>query len=140
MRLKQEANYMSVLERAKVQQVPLKVYRATNRLTIAALMAGMEREDITIEITAEGRLLLDGHVRGVLKDVKELLLDEWSVGAYCRDYVLPEPINGAEAVATYGNGVLVVTFPIASHTVPARLTLSSTGTPTAHGISDNTVR
>jgi len=131
---------MTGLERAKVQVVPLKVYRAENRLTVAAPMAGMEPEDIVIEITEDGRLLLDGRVRGVLKGVNELLLDEWSVGAYCRDYTLPEPVDGSEAVATYGNGVLVVTFPTASQLVPARLTLSSGGVLTARGISDNTAR
>jgi HSP20 family protein len=122
-------------EQAKVQQVPLKVYRAADRLTVATPMAGMEPVDITIEITADGRLLLDGEVRGMLKGVKELLLDEWSVGAYYRDYLLPEAVDGSQAAATYGNGVLVVTFPISARTVPARLTLSSTGI--AHGISDN---
>ncbi len=131
---------MTGLERAKIQLVPLKVYRAANRLTVAAPMAGMEPEDIVIDVTEDGRLLLDGHVRGVLKEVKELVLDEWSVGAYCRDYTLPEPVNGSEAVATYGNGVLVVTFPIASHTIPAHLTLSSSGMLTARGISDNFAR
>lgn len=122
-------------EQAKIQQVPLKVYRAADRLTIATPMAGMEPEDIRIEITPDGRLLLDGEVRGMLKDVKELLLDEWSVGAYYRDYMLPEPVDGSQAAATYGNGVLVVTFPVAAKIVPACLTLSSTGV--ARGISDN---
>lgn len=122
-------------ERAKIQPVPLKVYRSADRLTVAAPMAGMEPEDIRVEVTAEGRLMLDGEVRGVLKDVKILLVDEWSVGAYYRDFVLPDSVDGSQATATYGNGVLVVTFPIANKTIPARLTLSSTGL--AHGISDN---
>jgi len=122
-------------EKAKIQQVPLKVYRTTDRLTVAAPMAGMEPANLTIEITDDGRLLLDGEVRGLLKDAKELLLDEWSVGAYYRDYTLPVPVDGSQAMATYGNGVLVVTFPISERSVPARLTLSSTGT--AHGMSDN---
>jgi len=122
-------------EKAKIQQVPLKVYRTTDRLTVAAPMAGMEPTNLTIEVTDDGRLLLDGEVRGLLKDAKELLLDEWSVGAYYRDYTLPVPVDGSQAMATYGNGVLVVTFPISERLVPARLTLSSTGT--AHGMSDN---
>jgi len=121
-------------EKAKIQQVPLKVYRTADRLTVAAPMAGMEPTNLTIEITDDGRLLLDGEVRGLLKDVKELLLDEWSVGAYYRDYTLPVPVDGSQAMATYGNGVLVVTFPLSERLVPARLTLSSTGT--AHGMSD----
>jgi HSP20 family protein len=124
-------------ERIKVQQVPLKVYRAPDRLTVAAPMAGMEPQDIQIEITNDGRLMMDGEVRGILKDIKEQLVDEWSVGAYYRDYALPNPVDGSQATATYGNGVLVVTFPIAEKTIPARLTLSTTGT--AHGISANMI-
>lgn len=131
---------MTGLERAKVQVVPLKVYRAADRLTVAAPMAGMEPEDIVVEITDDGRLLLDGQVRGMLKEINELLLDEWSVGAYCRDYTLPEPVDGSEAIATYGNGVLVVTFPTAVSMVPARLTLSRMDNITAHGISANFAR
>ena len=111
--------------------------RTVDRLTIAAPMAGIEPSDILVEITHDGRLLLDGKVRAVLKDVKDLLVDEWSSGAYYRDYVLPHPVDGSQATATYGNGVLVVTFPLAEHLVPARLTLSSTGL--AHGISDNVI-
>lgn len=126
---------MTMPERAKIQQIPLKVYRAMDRLTVAAPMAGIEPDDILVEVTDDGRLLIDGKVRAVLKDVKELLLDEWSSGAYYRDYPLPEAVDGSQAVATYGNGVLVVTFPVSASTVPARLTLSSTGL--AHGISDN---
>jgi len=124
-------------ESRKVQQVPLKVYRGVSHLTVAAPMAGMEPEDITAEITQDGRLLLDGEVRAVLKDVKELLLDEWSVGAYYRDYLLPEYVDGSQTTATYGNGVLVVAMPLATYTIPARLTLSSSGH--AHGVSDNVV-
>lgn len=126
-------------ERVKVQQIPLKVYRTVDRmvdrLTIAAPMAGIEPGDILIEVTADGRVLLDGKVRAVLKDVKDLLVDEWSSGAYYRDYVLPDLVDGSQAIATYGNGVLVVSFPIADRITPARLTLSCTGF--AHGISDN---
>lgn len=124
-------------EHSKVQEVPLKVYRTQDRLSIASPLAGMEPEDITIEVTEDGRFMLDGRARGVLNDTKEVLLDEWSIGAYYRDYTLPVPVNASEAVATYGNGVLVVTFPISEHFVPAQLTLSSTHL-TAHGISDNT--
>ncbi|MGH2510102.1 MAG: hypothetical protein ACRDHZ_22205, partial [Ktedonobacteraceae bacterium] len=65
-------------ERAKVQLIPLKVYRTVDRLTIAAPMAGIEPDDILVEVTQNCRVLLDGKVRAVLKDVKDLLVDEWS--------------------------------------------------------------
>ena|SRR5437660_9420574 len=122
-------------EHAKYQQIPVKVYRTADRLVVAAPMAGMTPEAVYIEVTDDNRLLLDDEVRGVLKDVKELLVDEWSVGAYYRDYALPDPVDGSQAVITYGNGVLVVSLPLARKTVPVRLTLSNIGH--AHGMSDN---
>jgi len=86
-------------------------------------MPGIEPENIVIEVTDGGHLVLYGELRAMLKDVKELLLDEWSVGIYHRDLELPAPVNGESANVTYGNGVVTVALPISEHIVPARLTL-----------------
>lgn len=118
-------------EQLKHQHIPVKVYRTGERLMIAAPMAGLEPENIIVEVTAEGRLILHGDLRGMLKEVKELLLDEWSVGAYHRELALPLPVNAMCANVTYGNGVLMVTLPISQQTLPARLVLERI-TPT-HG-------
>ena len=56
---------------------------------IAAPMAGLEPENILVEVTDDGRLILHGDQRALLKDVKELLIDEWSVGVYHRELALP---------------------------------------------------
>ena len=118
-------------EQVKQQHIPVKVYRTGERLMIAAPMAGLEPENIVVEVTDEGRLLLHGDLRGMLKEVKELLLDEWSVGVYHRELTLPVPVNATCANVTYGNGVLMVTLPISQQTLPARLVLERI-TPT-HG-------
>jgi len=110
-------------EQLKQQHIPVKVYRTDERLMIAAPMAGLEPENIVVEVTAEGRLILHGNLRGMLKEVKELLLDEWSVGVYHREFELPVAVDAACANVTYGNGVLTVTLPISKQTNPARLTL-----------------
>src|SRR6266699_1312653 len=115
-----EVQYMQ--EQAKLQGIPVKVYRTQDRLTVAAPMPGLEPEDIAVEVTANGHLILSGEVRGLLKDAKELLLDEWSVGAYFRDLALPDAVDGEHANVTYGNGVLVVALPLTSRTYPAHLT------------------
>jgi HSP20 family protein len=67
-------------EQLKQQNIPVKIYRTDGRLMVAAPMAGLEPEDIVVEVTADGRLVLHGALRSMLKEVKELLLDEWSVG------------------------------------------------------------
>ena len=110
-------------EQLKQQHIPVKVYRTNERLMVAAPMAGLEPENIVVEVTADGRLVLHGDVRGMLKEVKELLLDEWSVGVYHREFALPVPVNATCANVTYGNGVLIVALPISQQTLPARLAL-----------------
>ena len=98
---------------------------------IAAPMAGLEPENILVEVTSAGLLILHGDQRAMLKEVKELLVDEWSVGVYHRELALPVPVNSVCANVTYGNGVLMVTLPISDQTSSARLTLERI-TPT-HG-------
>jgi HSP20 family protein len=111
-------------EQLKQQHIPVKVYRTDERLMVAAPMAGLEPENIAVEVTADGRLILHGNVRGMLKEVKDLLLDEWSVGVYHRELALPVAVDAKCANVTYGNGVLTVTLPISEQTSPARLTLA----------------
>ena len=110
-------------EQLKLQEIPVKVYKTDDRLMVVAPMPGLEPENIVIEVTDGGHLVLYGELRGMLKDVKELLLDEWSVGIYHRDLELPTPVNGESANVTYGNGVVTVDLPISEHIVPNRLTL-----------------
>ena len=111
-------------EQAKIQQIPVKVYRTSDRLMVAAPMPGLQPEDILVEVTGDGHLILQAVVRALLKDVKELLLDEWSVGFYFRDLDLPLPVNGEMANVTYGNGVVTVALPVSQQTVPAQLVLA----------------
>jgi HSP20 family protein len=121
-------------EQPILQQIPVKVYRSADRLMVAAPMPGLQPEDILVEVTDSGHLILQGQVRGLLKDVKELLLDEWTVGDYYRDLVLPIGIavDGTLGTVTYGNGVLVVTLPTSDQTRAARFTLQDVGV--GHGI------
>jgi HSP20 family protein len=120
-------------EAVEVQKVPVKVFRTAERLTVAAPMPGLQPEDITVEVTAEGYLVLDGPLRSALKGEKELLADEWSVGPYHRNLVLPVPVDGTGATVTFGNGVLVVSLPIAATTRPSTLTLQRTGPARGEG-------
>ena len=118
-------------EKEKIQQVPIKVYRTADRLMVAAPMPGMQPEDILVQVTEDGRLILQGELRGLLKDVKELLLDEWSVGSYYREITLPNIVDGEQTNVTYANGVLVVAMVVSDVTRPATLTLEKVGP--AHG-------
>lgn len=112
-------------EHAKLQQIPVKVYRSSDRLMVAAPMPGLQPEDILVQVTENGHLIIQGELRGLLKNIKELLLDEWSVGGYYRELPLPDAVDGTLANVSYGNGVLVVALPISERTRPASLTLDT---------------
>jgi HSP20 family protein len=118
-------------ESTDFQLIPINMYRTLERLTIAAPMPGLEPEDILVEVTEDGQLIIHGDVRGTLKGAKEVLLNEWNVGGYHRELTLPEAVDGEHANVTYGNGVLVIALLSSQNTLPARITLAKTGT--AHG-------
>ena len=110
-------------EKAKIQHIPVKVYRSADHLSVAAPLPGLQAEDILIKVTDAGHLVIEGELRGKLKDIKELLIDEWSIGGYHRDLELPNPVDGQKANVTYGNGVIVISLPISDKTVAAALQL-----------------
>jgi HSP20 family protein len=120
-------------EHIEVQKIPVKIYRTPDRITIAAPMPGLGPEDITVEVTRDGYLVLDGKLRGALRGEKEVVADEWSVGPYRRSLALPSPVDGEGATVTYGNGVLVVALPAASTTRPATIRLQRTGPARGEG-------
>jgi HSP20 family protein len=113
------------------QLIPVNVYRAHDHLTVAAPMPGLEPEDILVELTEQGQLIIHGDLRGTLKDAKEVLLHEWNVGGYHRELTLTESVDGEHANVTYGNGVLVIALLSSQRMQPARITLAKTGM--AHG-------
>jgi HSP20 family protein len=113
---------------AKMQSVPIKMYRTQDRLTIAAPMPGIQPEDLRIRITDKNSLVLEGEIRGILKDVNEVLVDEWNAGGYYREVALPNAVDGVHANVTYGNGVLVVSLPLSERTAVADMTVPKVGT------------
>jgi HSP20 family protein len=122
----------------ELNSLPVNLYRTADRVVVAVPMPGLQPEDVTIDVTATGCLVLQGRLRGALRDEwfvlgerwlesKEVLLDEWSAGGYYREVDLPDAVDGALATATYGNGVLVVALPLTDEIVPARLSLEAMG-------------
>jgi HSP20 family protein len=110
-----------------VENTAIKMYRHSDRLTVAALMPGLEPEDLRVELRADGSLSMSGELRGGVRDEREVLIDEWSQGVYSRDIDLPVPVDGEMANVTYRNGVLVVSLPVAEKTRAARFSIQEVG-------------
>jgi HSP20 family protein len=53
-------------EQMKQQHILVKMYRTSDRLMAAAPMPGLEPENILIEVTEDGHLMLHGDLRSML--------------------------------------------------------------------------
>jgi len=134
------------------QSMPVKLYRTADRLVIAAPMAGLRPTDLGIEVTESGHLILETKPRSVLRtqlfdvevtvdrdgdqevwtreqwqESKEVVLDEWSTRGYYRELELPAAVDATLGTVTYGNGVLVISLPVAETVRAAHLQLVPVG-------------
>jgi len=111
-----EGNTMT--SQSQLHTVPVRVYTTDSRIMIAAPMPGLEPDDVSVTV-ADSHVTIRGQERGPRQHERELLLAEWTVGPYERQIDLPQPVNGALANATYGNGVLVLALPIMASGQPS---------------------
>ena len=106
-----------------MQDIPANVYRSEGRVMVSAPMPGLEPQDISVTVQDGPQVIIEGQLRGALKDDKEIIQDEWTPGPYHCEVDLPEHVDGNRANVTYNNGVLVVVLPAAGETVTAQLNL-----------------
>jgi HSP20 family protein len=93
--------------------VPVRVHRRGELLVLAAPMPGLEASDISVTIAGDV-VRIDGARRGPHQMDLDVVIEEWTIGPYRREVMLPEPVDAAKTNATYGNGVLVLTMPKAA--------------------------
>lgn len=92
------------------QPIPVRVYQTEKLVMLAAPMPGLEPEDIFVRID-DRHIVIHGDERGPHQRDVVLDIAEWAVGPYHRELDLPAAVDGLEANATYGNGVLVLSMP-----------------------------
>ncbi len=92
------------------QNIPVRIHQTDDLLVLAAPMAGLNAQDISVSVAGE-KVRIRGAYRGPGQATRDLVRVEWTVGPYSRDILLPQPVNGELTNATYGNGVLVLSMP-----------------------------
>lgn len=69
------------MSKNQINRLPVRICRSENQFALAAPLAGLEPEDITV--TIEGRTVtIQGKERGPHQHDLDLLKAEWSVGPY----------------------------------------------------------
>jgi len=98
--------------------VPLDIYQQDNNIIVKASVPGVKPEDI--EVTVLGDTLT---IKGEMKEEKEIkeehvIRRERRFGAFSRSVTLPTPVDTNKASATFENGVLTLTLPVAEEAKP----------------------
>ncbi|MDQ3880314.1 MAG: Hsp20/alpha crystallin family protein [Chloroflexota bacterium] len=107
--------------------VPVNVYENDRELIVAAPMPGIAPEDIHVEVADDRRLVLRARQHGPGQERIDYLVREWSYGPFEREIALPRDVDAPSANLSYGNGVLMLSFPKANHTTPAQLAVDRKG-------------
>ncbi|MGE3274851.1 MAG: Hsp20/alpha crystallin family protein [Vicinamibacterales bacterium] len=104
-----------VLPRTEAAWMPaLEVREKNGNLVVTADLPGLKREDVTVEVTADG-LTISGERKSEVKEEKKeegYYRTERTYGTFCRFIPLPEGAKAGEASAAFKDGVLEVTVPV----------------------------
>jgi HSP20 family protein len=107
--------------------IPINLFDNERELIVVAPMPGVAPEDISVDVTDDGRLTLRAAQHGEGQERIEYLRREWSYGPYERTIDLPCSVDASRANLTYGNGVLSITFPKGAVTQATKLVIPRTG-------------
>lgn len=107
--------------------IPINLFDNDRELMVVAPMPGVAPEDISLDVTNDGRLTLRARQRGEGQERIRYLTREWSYGPYERTIELPCAVDAVRANVTYGNGVLSVTFPKSGATNGGRMLVQRSG-------------
>ncbi len=101
--------------------VPVDMYQQNSNLVVKASVPGVKPEDIDVSVMGE-TLTIKGEVKEE-KEVKEenVVRRERCIGAFSRSLTLPTPVDTSKAKATFENGVLTLSLPVAEEAKPREI-------------------
>ena len=99
------------------------IYESAEALTLVADMPGVGPESVTIDVH-DNQLTLRGTV--TIEEAKErLLLQEYGVGDYVREFTLGRLIDQSKIEASMKHGVLTLTLPKAEAIKPRKISVKT---------------
>jgi HSP20 family protein len=107
--------------------IPVNMFDNERELMVVTPMPGVGPEDISIDVTNDGKLTLRAAQHGEGQERIDYLVREWAYGPYERTVDLPYAVDAQRANVAFGNGVLSITFPRTDAPVAGRLLVRRTG-------------
>lgn len=98
--------------------VPIDMYQEDGKLVVKAPLPGVKAEDIDISVVGD-TLTIKGETKEE-KEVKEenVIRRERRFGSFSRSVALPTPVDTKKANASFEDGVLTLTLPVAEEAKP----------------------
>jgi HSP20 family protein len=117
--------------------MPMDAYRQGDRFIVHFDLPGVDPE--SIDLTVEKNVLTVRAERSwQASDDTEVLVSERPQGTFTRQLFLGEGLDAERIEATYNNGVLTLTIPVAEQAKPRKVTISrSEGAGNGHSITAN---
>lgn len=96
----------------EVAQLAVDVYETNDKLFIVAPLAGVDVDDVRVEIT-EDVVVIEGERQHPLphEASEELLVQECYFGPFSRSIVLPEAVDSKRAKAEFKKNILILSIP-----------------------------
>ncbi|HET8777792.1 MAG TPA: Hsp20/alpha crystallin family protein [Candidatus Limnocylindria bacterium] len=107
--------------------IPVNMFDNERELMVIAPMPGVGPEDISIDVTDDGRVTLRAQMHGEGQERIDYIQREWSYGPYERTIDLPFPVDAMRANVSFGNGVIAITFPKSDVTSAATVLVTRSG-------------
>ena len=107
--------------------IPVNMFDNERELMVVTPMPGVGPEDISIDVTNDGKLTLRAAQHGEGQERIGYIVREWAYGPYERTVDLPYGVDAKRANVAFGNGVLSITFPRTDAPVAGRVLVRRTG-------------
>lgn len=116
--------------------MPMDLCKIDDHYVLTADLPGVDPGSVDIDVD-NGTLTISAHRTARSEDSAQWLANERFFGKYRRQLSLGDGIDTTAISATYENGVLTVTIPVAERAKPRRIEVSHSGAQTS--IESNTV-
>ena len=106
--------------------MPMDLFRSGDHYVLLADLPGIDPGSVDVSVD-NGTLTIRAERSGRTDESAEWLASERFTGSYMRQLSLGEGIDAERIAATYENGVLTVTIPMAEKAKPRRIRVDSRG-------------
>ena len=118
--------------------MPMDLYRSGDHYVLHADLPGVDPGSVDVNVE-NGTLTIRAERSGRTEDDVQWIASERFTGTYQRQLSLGDGIDSDRIAATYENGVLTVTIPVAERAKPRRITVARSGGSKAIGATTEPV-